>query len=109
GADTAKIRQWGHQELSTYGIGREHSRQEWAAIGRELIRLGFARQNESQFNIVELTDDGLRVLRERKPVQLIRPMKAPEPAAGARAGEIRCDEKLFGQLREVRKRLADER
>ena len=43
GADTEKIRKWDHAQLSTYGIGKEHNRPEWAAIGRELIRLGFLR------------------------------------------------------------------
>ena len=42
GADTEKIRKWGHEQLSTYGIGKEHSRPEWAAIGRELVRLGLS-------------------------------------------------------------------
>src|SRR5258708_6544641 len=40
GADTEKIRRWSHEQLSTYGIGTEHNRSEWAALGRELIRLG---------------------------------------------------------------------
>ena len=44
GAETERIRKWGHEQLSTYGIGREHSRPEWKAIGRELIRLGLVRQ-----------------------------------------------------------------
>src|SRR5881392_2542307 len=41
GADTEAIRQRGHNELSTYGIGAELKRGEWQAIGRELLRLGF--------------------------------------------------------------------
>jgi ATP-dependent DNA helicase RecQ len=109
GADTAKVRQWGHEQLSTYGIGKEFTRPDWGAIGRELIRLGLARQDEARFNVIELTDDGRRLLRERKPVQLTKPMKAPESVKIPRAGEIRCDEKLFDRLRTLRKRLADER
>ncbi|MCD8535217.1 MAG: RecQ family zinc-binding domain-containing protein, partial [Verrucomicrobia bacterium] len=45
GADTEKIRKWGHNDISTYGIGKDRSRLEWAAIARELIRLGYIRQN----------------------------------------------------------------
>src|SRR5207248_3912325 len=41
GADTQGIRQRGHNELSTYGIGAELKREAWQAIGRELLRLGF--------------------------------------------------------------------
>ena len=45
GADTEKIRKWDHHRLSTYNIGHEHSRAEWSAIGRELVRLGLLRQD----------------------------------------------------------------
>ena len=108
GADTEKIRKWGHQTLSTYGIGQEHTRREWAAIGRELVRLGHLLQNADQFNVVELTDQGRTVLRARQRIILTRPVAAPQ-ATVQRAGEIPCDEALFEHLRRLRKRLADER
>ena len=111
GADTEKIRSWGHQQLSTYGIGREHSRPEWQAIGRELVRLGFLRQAPGKFSTLELTGEGLGVLRARKPIVLTTPMAAPPPAPEKmpRAGAIGCDEELFDRLRRLRKKLADER
>jgi ATP-dependent DNA helicase RecQ len=55
GADTEKVRKWGHNHLSTYGIGTEHKRADWQAIGRELVRLGFLRQSTDKFTTVELT------------------------------------------------------
>ena len=33
GASTEKVLKWGHERLSTYGIGKDHSRAEWAVIG----------------------------------------------------------------------------
>jgi len=108
GADTEKIRRWGHEQLSTYGIGTEHTRPEWGAIGRELVRLGHLRQTSEKFSVLELTPEGLAVLKERRRVTLTKPISAPEPKAH-RAGEIACDEVLFERLRQVRKRLADER
>ena len=108
GADTEKIRRWGHHELSTYNIGGEHDRRQWQAIGRELIRLGHLRQSSGQFSTLELTPAGLAALKQRTPIQLTRPMQAPAPEKH-RAGEIACDEVLFDRLRELRKRLADER
>jgi ATP-dependent DNA helicase RecQ len=108
GADTEKIRKWNHEQLSTYGIGGEHSRPEWAAIGRELIRLGHLRQTSGKFSVLELTNDGLAALKQRRKVTLTKPVTAPEPKAH-RAGEIACDEVLFDRLRRLRKQLADER
>jgi ATP-dependent DNA helicase RecQ len=108
GADTDKIREWQHQKLSTYGIGQEHNRTEWKVIGRELVRLGLVRQAADKFNVLSLTADGLAVLKRRTAVKLTRPVSAPEVKTH-KAGEIACDEALFEQLRQLRKRLADER
>jgi len=108
GADTEKVRKWDHRTLSTYGIGSDHSRAEWAAIGRELVRLGLLRQNADKFNIVELADQGRTALKSRQKITLTRPVTAPE-AAKHRLGEIACDEALFEKLRQLRKHLADQR
>jgi ATP-dependent DNA helicase RecQ len=109
GADTDKIRRWHHDKLSTYSIGGERSRSEWQAIGRELTRIGYLRQT-GKFGTLELTDEGLAALRQRKPIVLTQPMTAPAPKERVpRAGEITCDEELFERLRQLRKTLADER
>ena len=108
GADTEKIRQWEHTSLSTYGIGREHARPEWAAIGRELVRLGFLRQTTEKFSTLELTSAGAALLKQRTKVTLTKPAIAPATKAQS-VGEITCDEGLFERLRALRKTLADER
>lgn len=108
GAKTANIRKHGHETLSTYGIGSDVSRGEWAAVGRQLMRLGLVHQDASRYNVLGLTAEGRAVLTQRKPVQLTKPMKTPE-RRGRAAGEIACDEVLFERLRGLRKRLADER
>jgi ATP-dependent DNA helicase RecQ len=108
GADTEKVRKFNHHQLSTYGIGKEFARAEWSAIGRELIRLGFVKQDADKFNVLELTAEGRTVLTQRQKVPLTKPMKVPERRTHA-VGEIACDEALFEQLRALRKRLADER
>ncbi|MSQ13678.1 MAG: DNA helicase RecQ [Dehalococcoidia bacterium] len=106
GADTERIRRWGHNQLSTYGVGKEHSRQEWTAIGHELVRLGYLRQTAEKFSVLELTPEGRAVLFQRTPVTLAKPAVAPEaPSAAASA----YDDALFERLRQLRKRLADER
>jgi ATP-dependent DNA helicase RecQ len=108
GADTDKIRKFGHQQLSTYNIGGEHSRAEWGAVGRELVRLGLLLQNVEKFNVVELTAAGRAALKARQKITLTKPVAATQTGA-PRAGEIACDEGLFEKLRALRKRLADER
>jgi ATP-dependent DNA helicase RecQ len=108
GAETEKVRKFGHHTLSTYNIGGEHTRAEWGTIGRELVRLGLLFQNAEKFNIVELTNAGRATLKSRKKITLTKSV-APTEVAKHRAGEISCDEALFERLRGLRKRLADER
>lgn len=110
GADTEKIRRWGHDRLSTYGIGRDLPRHHWMSVGRELMRLGYLGVSEGEFATLELTESGMDVLRKRQPITLTKPMEsAPRARRVPRQGEIACDEMLFSRLRTLRKKLADDR
>lgn len=110
GADTDKIRRWGHDRLTTYGIGAELSRPQWAAAGRELMRLGYVAVAEGEFATLELTAEGMAVLKARTPITLTKPMDLPKARRIVRReGDIACDEILFDRLRTLRKQLADER
>ncbi len=112
GAKTEKISRWGHDQLSTYGIGGELSRAQWASIGRELMRLGYIGLGTGEYATLELTAEGMAVLRARTPITLTKPAAdAPKSrrVAPRREGGIDCDEILFEKLRTLRKLLADER
>lgn len=110
GAQTEKVLRWDHDKLSTYGIGKELARPAWAAIGRELMRLGYVTQAEGEFPILELTEEGMNLLRTRAKVMLTKPLALPQARrVTRREGEIACDEILFARLRDLRKKLADER
>jgi ATP-dependent DNA helicase RecQ len=109
GGDTEPIRSREHKELSTYGIGRDIPRAVWQSIGRELTRLGFIAVAPGRFATVELTPAGREALKQRATIVLTKPAEVPEKGKRIRAGEIECDEELFEELRQLRRRLADER
>jgi ATP-dependent DNA helicase RecQ len=109
GADTQAIRQRGHNELSTYGIGRELRRDAWQAIGRELLRLGLVECAPGKFATLALTQAGLDALRQRTPITLTQQIDIADATRKARTGAIECDEPLFDRLRGLRRKLADER
>ncbi len=119
GAQTEKVLKWDHHTVSTYGIGKEHSRAQWILIGRELARLGYVRQLPEKFNVLQVTDEGRRALKEREPIVIAKPIAPPKPDKLPAAkkfrgrdygvGAIECDEKLFDRLRRLRKKIADER
>jgi len=109
GADTEAIRQRSHNELSTYGIGRELKRDAWQAIGRELLRLGLIECAPGKFATLSLTPAGRDALRHRTPITLTKQIEVVARDQKARAGAIECDEALFEHLRGLRRKLADER
>src|SRR5437764_2016744 len=111
GADTEAIRQRSHNELSTYGIGRELKRDAWQAIGRELLRLGLIESAPGKFAILSLTQAGRDVLRHRSLTTITKQIEVFEQSRDqkARVGAIECDEVLFERLRDLRRKLADER
>ncbi len=111
GADDERIRRWGHDGLSTYGIGRELDERGWSAVARELMRLGYVAVASGEYATLELTGSGLEVLRTRAPIQLTKPLETPTArrTPRRREGEVECDEILFARLRALRKELADER
>jgi len=111
GAETEAIRQRGHNELSTYGVGKDVKRTAWLAIGRELLRLGLIAAAPGKFATLQLTKAGRSALRERKPITLTKPfdVETTKRSKKHRAGEIKCDERLFEQLRVLRRQIADKR
>ena len=111
GGNTEKIRRWGHEQLATYGKGTGHSRSEWAAISRELIRLGYLKQITEPFTVLEVTNQGRHFLQERHTLMLTKPFSTPnrKSATFKEGPSDSYDEGLFNQLRQLRKTLADER
>src|SRR5437016_7028540 len=73
GAETEAIKQRGHHELSTYGIGGDVKRTAWLAIGRELVRLGFVAAAPGKFATLQLTEEGRAAVPGRKPNDPTKP------------------------------------
>src|SRR5216117_4087251 len=109
GADTEMVRQRRHNDLSTYGIGRDLKRDAWQAIGRELLRHGLVECAPGRFATLTLTPAGREMLRNRTPVTLTKQIDIAAQKEKPRAGAIECDELLFERLRALRRKLADDR
>jgi ATP-dependent DNA helicase RecQ len=110
GADTEKITRWGHQQLSTYGIGKDVSRPTWASVGRELMRLGYIGIDEGEYATLNVSESGMAILRARTPITLTKTLDLPKAKrVTRREGDVECDEILFDRLRALRRQLADER
>ena len=75
GKATDKVAQYGHERLSTFGIGADVSEAQWRLVLRQLIALGHV-QAEGEFNTLFLAASARDVLRGDVPVQLRVPTEA---------------------------------
>ena len=108
-----KTERLGHERLSTWGIGADLSEHDWLHFGRELLRLGYLELGAEGLPVVGITDAGRELLRTRTAVTLAKPRAVVKPKRDrktrTRRGDYDYDEILFERLRELRKKLADER
>jgi len=111
GSNNQRIREYGHEKLSVYGIGKEHSNEHWTSVVRQLIHLGLVMQNIAMHSALQLTESARPVLRGEIPLQLavprIQTLKIKSSASQKTYGG-NYDRKLFAKLRKLRKSLADD-
>ena len=70
GKKTDKMTQYGHEQISTFGIGAEFSEQQLRGVLRQLIAIGALAVDAQAFNTLQLTDAARAVLRGEVPIQL---------------------------------------
>ncbi|HEY1977716.1 MAG TPA: DNA helicase RecQ [Candidatus Baltobacteraceae bacterium] len=109
GKRTEKVLSWGHERLSTFGVGAEYTKDEWLALLSELERSGCV--EEAEHRTLVLTQEGLQALRERRAFDFVKARKARSrrgrkvvvPSTVSTDGSD-----LFEALRRLRKHIADE-
>jgi ATP-dependent DNA helicase RecQ len=86
GKKTDKMAQFGHESLSTFGIGTDISEQQWRSVLRQLIAIGALRVDAQAFNTLALTDMSRTVLKGDMAIEVRESAKAaaPEPRSAKR-------------------------
>jgi ATP-dependent DNA helicase RecQ len=95
------VLKFGHQNLSTYGIGRDLTRDQWMLVARQLVQKELLIQNE--FGSLRLSEKAYEALKNREPIMGILEKRQPTSQADKPAH----DRDLFEILRTRRKELAD--
>ncbi len=72
GKQNERISKFQHEQLSTYGIGTEHSAQQWSSVYRQLIAAGFLEADIEAYGGLKLTDAARPVLKGEQQVRLRR-------------------------------------
>src|SRR5216684_703889 len=121
GRMTERVKQFGHDKLSVFGIGRELNEKQWRAALRQLVAMGHLEPDSEAFGALKLTETARGVLkgktevmlREQAPGSRIRATRtksrrgdiAPRPAG---QGET-VNAALLGALRTWRSTMARQR
>ena len=86
GRTTEKVTQWGHDTLSTYGIGTELTESEWRSVARQLLAQQLLAVS-GEHQTIQLTDDSQSVLRGGRTVSLRKEApKASRSSSGSSSG-----------------------
>jgi ATP-dependent DNA helicase RecQ len=111
GSSNERVMQAGHSAISTYGIGKELSNNEWRSVVRQLVAQGLIDVNADAFGALQLNDSCRELLRGEQTLQLRRDKKVTAAASPTKRSQSNIDEQdmpLWHDLRACRKRLADE-
>ncbi len=111
GVENERIAGFGHDRISTFGIGTEHDNRTWRAILRQLIALRFINVDLAGHGGLSIAPAGREFLRD-KPALMLRAPRPPRARRGrvARSGAesaiAEADRALFAALRQKRLEIA---
>ena len=109
GADHQRIHDRGHARLSVYGIGREHSAEQWRDIARALLHQGLVQETHDGYPVMLLNAKSWEVMRGQSQVLVAamqRTTRSPRTATASSSARPE-DSELFERLRQLRKQIAD--
>jgi len=116
GKPTPRVEQFSHQALSTFGIGKELSQQQWSSVFRQLVAGGFLEADIESYGGLKLTPLSRPVLRGETEVWLRRDhevvkRKVTKAGRGSNAKEAYVavsEDPLWYLLKDKRTELARE-
>jgi ATP-dependent DNA helicase RecQ len=111
GKTDERIVRFGHDKVSTFGIGTEYGKNEWQGIFRQLVALNLLMSDSSEHGSIKITPGGHAFLKAKETLQLRRftgRMKVTgiESAKAAMTFESEAHLQLFTALKAKRLELA---
>jgi ATP-dependent DNA helicase RecQ len=107
GANTQKVRQFGHDRIKTYEAGKHFSKHHLQDVLRHLESEGLVQRTDGQYPSLRVTEQAAPIL-QGKPFRITQPKHdTSNDARFAPYGlEMDCHAPLFEKLKELRKRIA---
>jgi ATP-dependent DNA helicase RecQ len=107
GKQLKRIIELQHDQLSTYGVGKEQSDAYWHNIINQLIHRGLLRVDITQNSVLKLTEAARPLLSQRQHIELAVPRLTIDLSKKKRV-EQDYDRALFAKLKHLRKSIAEQ-
>jgi len=91
GRETDRVRQLGHDTLTTFGIGTELSEQEWRGVVRQLLAQGLLSVSDDGYGTLRITEGSAAVLRGERDVLMRREVVTARRAGAKRKAQAAAD------------------
>lgn len=108
GNHTQKVKQHGHDQVSTFAIGKDQKTEYWISVIRQLIHRGLLVQDIRMQSALRLTDAARPVLRGEVALTLAEPRLQAMKQNDVVEDRGNHDKALYRKLKALRKSIADE-
>lgn len=115
GKEDDRIARFGHDQQSTFGIGKQLSKAEWQNVFRQLVSRNLLRVDVNEHNGIKITEKGFAFLKKKESIHFrkVRERKAGKKEKAARRTKVALDgegdQVLYENLREARQKMAKAR
>ncbi len=111
GKETPRVLSLGHQDLSTYGIGTEHSERSWRGVLRQLVAAGYLSTDADGYGTLKLSPLSTSLLKGQETVRFRHDPAPDKVLKGTKTRNVAetlsgSEASLFEALRTVRGELA---
>ncbi len=117
GAVRDKVKQFNHQDLSTFGIGADLNERQWRSLFRALVANGLLFSDPNAYGALKLTNSSRAMLKGERSLKVREEVEPPKSrGSGSSSGSSKtlqepltdAQEIRFESLRELRREMAEE-
>jgi ATP-dependent DNA helicase RecQ len=105
GSESRKILDFGHQNLTTYGIGKEYSKKYWQHLAQQCIREGAVSRDSNDYGTLKITKRGYEIMKGADTIHAASFEESMKTTSSEKQKSDH-DQELFELLRKKRKELA---
>ena len=107
GSKSDRVLKNGHDTLSTYGIGKDRTQNEWRILGRSLLHQGLVDETSDGYSVLTLNPLSWEILKSQRKVEIAIAPSLPTAETADISINTAEIQSLYNRLHKLRKQYAD--